>query len=167
MMNIERLQKLANFLRTLDKDKFDMASWYFRPLKEESNPNEHIKFICEQEFGKFGRLNTPEIKCGSVACALGWACSIPEFQEAGLFLGSLDLEHTSIDAIDAFPAYLHDDGNYYFQEVAASKFFGIGVDVASSLFYPSYYDTYDITPDAVADKIEALISNERSKNQNG
>lgn len=57
-MNTQRLLKLADLLDTIPPKQFDMGLW----------------------------SNSPEFNCNTVACAAGWACSIPEFAEAGLHL---------------------------------------------------------------------------------
>jgi hypothetical protein len=63
----KRLLTLAKFLRTVPKKRFRMSTW---------------------ATGKFcGDQKEPEHnECGTAACAAGWACTIPEFQRAGLSL---------------------------------------------------------------------------------
>jgi hypothetical protein len=57
-MNRERLNRLADFLDTLDPERFSIHTWATGDLHE----------------------------CGTVGCAAGWATMIPEFAEAGLKL---------------------------------------------------------------------------------
>lgn len=59
-MNKERLLILADFLDTVPEDRFDMRRW------------------ADAGFS--------DGKCGTRACALGWACTILEFQQLGLYL---------------------------------------------------------------------------------
>lgn len=66
----KRLLKLADFLEKLHADKkrrkqFDYTNWVNRALWK----------------GK------ADLSCGTTACALGWATTIPEFRKAGLRLG--------------------------------------------------------------------------------
>ena len=65
-MNTQRLLKLADLLDTVPPEQFYIGLW----------------------------SNSPEFNCNTVACAAGWACSIPEFAEAGLHLQYADDEKT-------------------------------------------------------------------------
>jgi len=53
----ERLQKLARFLKTIPEELFDMTHW----MELDKNGHMHRK---------------ASIKCGTPACAMGWATSI-------------------------------------------------------------------------------------------
>lgn len=55
-VGLTRLSKLAQFLRTVPKENFDMYHFH---------------------------LVSP---CGTSACAAGWACEIPSFKHAGLHM---------------------------------------------------------------------------------
>lgn len=57
-MNTKRLLKLAEFLETVPEERFDLSNWATGKLED----------------------------CNTAACAVGWACAIPEFKEAGLYL---------------------------------------------------------------------------------
>lgn len=56
-MNIKRLQTLANFLKIVTANQFDLSTWY-----DDDNT------------------------CGTTACAIGWATVIPEFSALGFKL---------------------------------------------------------------------------------
>ncbi len=58
-----RLLVLADFLETLPPERFDYGRWAGESWK-----------------GK------PDLSCGTTACALGWATTIPEFRKLGLRL---------------------------------------------------------------------------------
>ncbi len=59
-MNKRRLRTLQKFLRTkVDPDRFDMDRWA-------------------------GEIKNGKPACGTSACALGWATTIPSFRKAGL-----------------------------------------------------------------------------------
>lgn len=89
-----RLLKLADFLETADlPGSFDMGVW------------------ADNE--KNGRP-----ACGTRACAMGWATTIPSFRRAGLFLNR---------CLD--PQFEDNIGSY-----AAAAFFDISEDKARELF---------------------------------
>jgi hypothetical protein len=71
---VRRLTKLADFLAALPKDakkKFWMGRWF-------DHNEEH-----EHKFGEF--IKPGDLKhCGTTACALGWAATIPSLYRAGL-----------------------------------------------------------------------------------
>jgi hypothetical protein len=73
-MNKERLLKLATFLDTVPGPKFDLTHW-------RSKPNRYSNPALAYEVSDADLLD-PE--CGTTACAVGWACTIPEFKAAGL-----------------------------------------------------------------------------------
>jgi hypothetical protein len=62
-MNADRLLKLANFLDNLPPERFRFNAWVGDGWE------------CK-----------PDLSCGTTACALGWATTIPEFAAAGLCL---------------------------------------------------------------------------------
>lgn len=105
-MNKERLLTLANFLDSIEgQPGFDLHSW---------------------------KREDPE--CGTTACAIGYACTIPAFVNAGLSL-SLHSEFPSEGyARNYEPTY---EGLKDFQAVAA--FFDISVTLAEYLFLASPY----------------------------
>lgn len=149
-MNIERLTKLAELLDTVPPDRFNMDYWGLAP------------------HGDLEDLNIAE--CGTAACALGWACSIPEFRAAGLRLRkigtSIRYDHFSPEIkirSEAYPALEVAHEAFH----AGAKFFDITLEQSEWLFLPREYEPpgYDqdedppiiITPADVAARIRALI----------
>jgi hypothetical protein len=125
-MNRGRLSLLAAYLETIPEDHFDMSEWV--RLKGAS--------VIEGA--------VPEPKCGTSACALGWACSIPEFNDVGLKLDRV------VGAIcDAVPTYEHARGYD-----AAEKFFELTHQQARYIFRG---DTNKATPKDVCNHIYNLI----------
>jgi hypothetical protein len=116
-----RLDTLATFLDSFDatkghKDDFDMGVW----------------FDSSQEPG-----------CGTTACALGWATTIPALRDAGL---SRD-----------------EDGDPTFGGLrclsAAAAFFEIDTKQSVLLFWPySYCEVDDRSPKGVAARIRGLLA---------
>lgn len=64
-IHAERLLRLAEFLETVPKERFDLSSW-----------------VGEDWGGK------QDLSCGTTACAMGWAATMPEFRELGLKIAS-------------------------------------------------------------------------------
>ncbi len=56
-----RLLKLADFLESLPRNRFCLERWVGR-----------------------GWEGKPDLSCGTTACALGWATTIPEFRKLGV-----------------------------------------------------------------------------------
>lgn len=65
----KRLLILAKFLRTVPRERFKMQQW-----------------VTGQFCGKAQEPKHNE--CGTAACVIGWACTIPAFKRDGLFLHS-------------------------------------------------------------------------------
>lgn len=123
-MNRERLETLADFLDTVDQTKFNLAVWYVGFVPED--------FTADAFSG-----------CGTVACAFGWACTIPEFQAAGLRMNPMG--EPSLDGATGF--------------LAAQRFFEIDGETALHLFASSEYQLRDLRdPTAVADRIRELLA---------
>jgi len=103
----KRLMKLADFLDTVPRKHFDM--------------NIYVEGIRtgDGEYKIDGLINH---ECGTSACALGWACTMPEFRKAGLRLSG------------SMPIYKNWD-----EQSAAKRFFGITEKEAETLFY-SHWD---------------------------
>lgn len=86
-MNKERLLRLADFLdNEVPIAHFDMSSWF-----DVGGRPRHLAKLGE---------------CGTSACAFGWATQIPEFQEQGLRLSSLNgVTFNQLDGYDAAEAF--------------------------------------------------------------
>lgn len=82
-MRKDRLLKLAEVLDQVPNENFRME-WWLTDLRGRKPSFKNL----ERPNGE----NTP-VTCGTAACALGWACFIPEFKEAGLkFTGERDYQ---------------------------------------------------------------------------
>lgn len=121
-MRKNRLRKLAKFLREkVPLKKFDMGEWADLDFK----PN----------------------KCGTAACAAGWATTI--FRKQGLRLNNGSLGNPR-------PEYKGDFGID-----SLVKFFDLKETQARYLFFNSYYSKFSATPKIVARRIEDLIKAEK------
>lgn len=85
-----------------------------------------------------------ESECGTAYCAFGWACQIPEFQEAGLELSGSNYR--------PYPKF----GRYEGYE-ASAYFFDILIRDALYLFDPMAYDG-EITLGDVTGRIRGLVA---------
>lgn len=134
-MNKERLHTLAAFLRKVKPQHFDLDHW------------------CDLDGGKLKNGALKERGCGTTACALGWAPSIPEFRARGLQLKNLAARGDTPDIDVIFKAR----GKTYSGEDAAAMFFGLTKTQSEYLFMPDYYPREALgDPEYVADRIDAL-----------
>ena len=125
-MNVERLKRLADFLRNeVPPERFDISTWVGTSAKP--------------------WLGKEDLSCGTVACAMGWATQVPEFRAAGLRL------IPSCKSDEGIPVY----GDSKFPAIT---FFGLTRAQEDSIFFPSSYDTFKVTPIMVAERIESLIA---------
>lgn len=123
-VTIKRLNKLADFLDTVPRPKFDLSL-----IRREPNPD---------------YAHPKEVKCGTVACAMGW---MPEaFPRAGIkpINGEIGFKDQDTSEVDTFKT--------------AQTFFGIGNQEAEGLFntgnfMDSQYLGDQATPKQVAKRI--------------
>lgn len=128
-MNKRRLLTLARFLETkVPADKFNMGHWMMVQNGE--------TLSCQ----KAG-------DCGTAACAIGWAATIPAFAEAGLKIRPA--WRFSSYGVVAFA------GEIEFEAVAA--FFDISEPEAEHLFYAPNYRVKTIKPQHVAARIRETV----------
>ena len=121
-MNVERLKELTKLLSTIPETNFDLDAW---------SGGENLIGVEQQYL----------IKCGTVCCAVGWACSHPPFVKQGLHWDSCD-----------YPAY--QDSNAW---GAVEAFFEIPVEVAEYLFDMDSYNLLNVKPKDVIDRINDII----------
>lgn len=120
-MDAERLLRLASHLDTVAPELFDMAYW------GQERPG-----------------------CGTVCCAVGHACTIPEFASAGLALEWPALQ-TPARTMIAHPVFGSRDG-----VDAVAKFFGIWkADVEHLFTNEAYWDDLEWKPDDDLRRVEA------------
>lgn len=126
-MNTVRLRQLIKLLKTIPDTNFSLDYWRSEDASKKS--------IGE------------ELQCGTVCCAVGWACSYKPFNKAGLhyFEGSprYKCEVTATNLTNW---------------TAVETFFGLNNDTAVYLFSDYYYSTRNkTTPQQVVDRIEYLL----------
>lgn len=130
---LRRLDVLADFLLTVPKEHFNLWDW-------------------ARNYGPDWTMT-----CGSTACAVGWAASIPEFQNLGF-----RLQPSRCFSNAAVPAFGRRD-NWD----AVDSFFGLHggeFGEAGRLFRKAYYTDGDSRdPLAVSRRIKAFVKAEREK----
>lgn len=118
----DRLMRLTDLLDTIEPEAFDLEFW------KRSGPN-----------------------CGTTACAIGHACTIPEFIEAGL---QLHVDVQEEEETTYFVAYKN-----YISSSAVMEFFGLDYNQAMWLFYPLSYEDKDLrNPKKVATRIRKFLN---------
>lgn len=93
----------------------------------------------------------PDLSCGTSACAMGWATTIPEFQELGLHLRKYG----------GMGRLAYTQGAVTFEHFeAASMFLGITLSEAEYLFSPEEYpENEQTTRLEVIDRIDDFLLN--------
>ena len=129
---IQRLLFLAEFLKTVPEEKFDLEVWRFSKVSHEATDE---------------LLNT---NCGTAACAVGWACAIPEFQNLGL------------QYLDSRPQ-LFDGEDCWEDWDAVEEFFELDRGNALYLFYHTAYPMYGVTVENVISRIHEYCSTQITK----
>lgn len=132
-----RLLKLAAFLRTIPRRRFNYNRW-----------------VGDDWAGK------PDLSCGTEACALGWAATIPAFRKLGL---RLDMEQLTFYRQGRVVLGTIRKGRRVIEGTeAAERVFGLTHQEATYLFVP--YTTLEnqgesqATPKYVARKIERFVA---------
>ena len=120
-MHADKLLRLADFLQNDVKD-----DWF------------NLNHFADWGFN--------EKKCGTTACALGWASQVPEWQ------GVITLVESKL--IGEVNVCYNDYRNFD----AGEKFFDIDDEACSYLFYPAKY--VDTGKQAVIDRILFFVKNE-------
>lgn len=126
-----RLLKLAAFLKNLPRKRFDYTSWVGEGFK-----------------------GAPDLSCGTTACALGWAATMPEFKRLGLYIKvEKGFDSDGLPEVYGYPALKRErciEGD------AGQVIFGLDSHEAYFLFHPMSGES-NATPKYVARKIEAFV----------
>ncbi len=132
-MNKERLRTLAKYLKTVPDEHFYLGSW------------------TEIDGGKIKNGQISKVGCKTTACAMGWACSIPEFRRDGLRLEKVTLGGGFYKVETLVPVYKNCE-----EFKAAAEFFDIGMSNAMYLFSAAEYE--EGTAHDVIERIEELLA---------
>lgn len=123
-----RLLNLAAFLRKLPSRQFDLGYWVSKgdPVKNE---------------------------CGTVACACGWAASIPSFRRAGL---GYDTRKGDMTFTEGLP-------HTFYGWRAIEEFFGLDGHESDHLFSEDGYPVGRRGPKSVALRIERFVKRKQKE----
>lgn len=133
-MNVERLTKLAEFLEGVPPEHFDMRIW------------------------------GTDAECGTSGCAIGWACQVPEFKDAGLAL--VQTARPSRMFAPAIIGVTDISDPYFSASDVIEDFFGLDSDTQQEFVEKTFYytgaDDEDVnyfapTPHQVAEVIRKMI----------
>lgn len=90
--------------------------------------------------------SNPDLTCGTSACAIGLACTLPAFKRKGFVLGRIVC---TSETFSAEPIFENRDGYD-----AVKNFFGITFDDALWLFCPDRYPRpFDVKKEEVIERI--------------
>jgi hypothetical protein len=137
-MNTDRLLKLADFLDKLPPERFDIYDWVGSDFRGDV-----------------------DLSCGTTACAIGWATTIPEFRQLGL---SLNIQANCYShRIIATPVLDLGGGITLHGFDAAGHLFDITREDAYYLFDTGQVDSLprDATPADVANRIREFVKTGR------
>ena len=130
-MNRERLEHLITVISKIPKENLSLKHWV-------STPGNKIGDIDQKSL----------VECGTVCCAVGWACSDPIFNEQGLVW----------DYMLQQPRYKYDTS-----WTAAMEFFDITFPKALRLFDWESYDE-NVTPEDIIAHIKVELQLDRLSN---
>ncbi len=152
----KRLLTLAWFLDELPADVFDITSWFDAGKSRAFGDGLNVDgktlkpvndILTARASVKAGVTPAQMHACGTTACAMGWAATIPSFRRAGLTVKT--------GGISGNVEYNGFDGT-----LAAVDFFKISRSDAYNLFLPGgYHNGSQATPKDVARKIRAVVEN--------
>lgn len=121
-----RLLKLAAFLEKLPRKRFYYGSW-----------------VGEDWKGK------ADLSCGTTACALGWATTIPEFRKLGLRLRPLALAEEPAQGVVSLASQKASEVDRDDDPIlAALKVFGLSEDETDYLFQPRRMLGWSMLPES-------------------
>jgi hypothetical protein len=136
--HIDRLEKLHAFLGTVKPKKFNFGSW------------------------AASKSGTPDVNvCGTTACALGWAGTMPEFRKRGL-----RLEWDTCDGVIEAEVRLPDTDDpteYFSGETAGAVFFGLSMREAYYLFIPNSDEAEDMPLSKYRRRLRGFIDRKKKE----
>ena len=136
VVGLKRLERLAIFLRALPRKRFDYNRWVGRDWK-----------------------GSQDLSCGTKACALGWAATIPSFRREGLCLINNSWKDYGELVGEAEVGLRNMKTGRFASSFSMSSgaiFFGIDTSDAMYLFAPNINED-EMTPKQVAKKIEKFV----------
>ena len=118
-----RLTKLLDFLAHVPDERFDLSHW-----RNNSKDDRPSYYAVDDDALRTG--------CGTTGCAVGWACTIPEFKEAGLSYVNSTINYGSLKSFQAVAEFFgvsYTEAVYLFSQVSY-KVNASPYDVAERLY---------------------------------
>lgn len=151
-MNIQHLNELIRVLENVNPIDFNLAEW----IVTQEDLEQALEFNNTPLSHKHQQLQDPN-NCGTVCCAMGWACQDQYFIKNGISIGESKMP-THLSTI-----YNEDTGKsekqltYGFR--AIKDFFDFeNIQTGENLFLDSSYETQDkTTPEQVIARVRDLI----------
>lgn len=152
-MNIQHLNELIRVLENVNPIDFNLEEW----IVTQEDLEQAIELNDTSLSRKYQQLQDPN-NCGTVCCAMGWACQDQYFIENGLTLGGAAQMPTHLSTF-----YNEQTGKTEKQPThgfrAIKNFFEFeNIQTGESLFLDSSYETQDkTTPEQVIARVRDLI----------
>jgi hypothetical protein len=131
--NVARLIRVRNFLAQVPFEQLSLSNWVVADGMLNVVPNK------KQQIGNV----IVEAECGTIACAVGWACAAPENIAEGLFMNYKTGDYAGA------PAYVVDKQMWLGWE-AIEQFFDLDPMQARLLFYSRRYHGFLMTTESDA-----------------
>ena len=138
-----RLLKLADFLDALPDERFS------------------FRHFVDDDVWK----GKTDLSCGTTACAIGWATTMPMFRKLGLRMLKPDRYRSATPGIVGDDCFFTYDGGYEVGacDRACERLFGLSAKETEQLFIPDYYGergglSERATRKEVSDNIRAFVA---------
>ena len=151
-MNIQHLEQVIRVLENVNPINFNLEEWVV--TQEDLEQAKEFEVYLSKH--KYQQLQDPN-NCGTVCCAMGWACQDQYFIENGISIGERKMP-THLSTL-----YNEDTGKYEKQPThgfrAIKYFFDFeNIQTGEHLFLDSAYEAQDkTTPEQVIARVRDLI----------
>lgn len=151
-MNLQHLNELIRVLENVNPINFNLEEW----IVTQGDLEQAIEFNEPTLSHKYQQLQDPN-NCGTVCCAMGWACQDQYFIENGLTLGAAQIPTHLSTLYNEQTGKTEKQTTYGFR--AIKEFFEFeNIQTGESLFLDSSYETQDkTTPEHVIARVRELI----------
>ena len=152
-MNIQHLNELIRVLENVNPINFNLEVWFVT----QEDLEQATEFNNAPLSHKYQQLQDPN-NCGTVCCAMGWACQDSYFIENGLTLDGETQIPTHLSTLyNKQTGKTEKQPTHGFQ--AIKHFFEFeNTQTGENLFLDSSYETQDkTTPEQVIDRVRDLI----------
>ncbi len=151
-MNIQHLNELIRVLENVNPIDFNLKEW----VVDQKDLQIAIDLEWDISDRKYQQLQDPN-SCGTVCCAMGWACQDQYFIENGLTLGTNQMPTHLSTLYNEQTGKTEKQPTHGFR--AIKYFFEFeNIQTGESLFLDSSYETQDkTTPEQVIARVRDLI----------